>query len=89
MSDNVEQATPTQQVCQFLEELAQSKQRYAQTSVRDRISLAEACAEGLEALHVEPAVFLLVGEDGQQVPHATQYGPAAIPDDSFGRHPAG
>ncbi len=39
--------TSTEQVFRFIEELAESKQRYAQTSIRQRIALAERCAEGV------------------------------------------
>jgi hypothetical protein len=46
-TQSTEKHTSIEQVCRFLEELDKSKQRYARTSVRERIVLAESCAEGV------------------------------------------
>ena len=46
-AQSTEKHTSTEQVCRFLEELDKSKRRYAETSVQQRISLAEKCAEGV------------------------------------------
>ena len=45
--NSTDQSTSLERVCQFLEELDQSKRRYAETSIRQRIELVEACAEGV------------------------------------------
>jgi hypothetical protein len=44
---NNEKYTSIEQVGRFLEELDKSKQRYAETSVRQRLALVERCAEGV------------------------------------------
>jgi hypothetical protein len=44
-AQSTEKHTSTEQVCRFLEELDRAKRRYAETSVRRRILLAESCAE--------------------------------------------
>ncbi len=44
-AQSTEKHTSTEQVCRFLEELDRAKRRYAETSVHQRISLAERCAE--------------------------------------------
>ena len=46
-AESTEKHTPNEQVRRFLEELNRSKERYAQTTVRQRIALAERCAEGV------------------------------------------
>jgi hypothetical protein len=48
-----EKYTSTEQIGRFLEELDQSKRRYAGTSVHQRISLAEKCAEGVAKAALE------------------------------------
>ena len=46
-TQSTEKRTSTEKVCRFLEELDKSKRRYAETSVCQRIALAEGCAEGV------------------------------------------
>ncbi len=46
-AQSTERHTSTGHVCRCLEELDKAKQRYAETSVHQRISLAERCAEGV------------------------------------------
>jgi acyl-CoA reductase-like NAD-dependent aldehyde dehydrogenase len=50
---SAEKHTPTEQVCRSLEELDLSKRRFAETSVRQRIAIAERCAEGVAKVAVE------------------------------------
>ena len=45
--------TSQETVCRFLEELDQSKSRYATTSLGQRISLLESCARGLSEIAKE------------------------------------
>ncbi len=45
--NSADRSTSVERVCQFLEELDRSKRRYAETSIRQRIKLVEACAEGV------------------------------------------
>ena len=45
-----EESTSPGQVTRFLEELEESKRRYAKTSLGERILLAEACAEGVAGI---------------------------------------
>ncbi len=45
--NSTDQRTSLERVCQFLEELDRSKRRYAEVSLRQRINLVEACAEGV------------------------------------------
>jgi hypothetical protein len=52
-ADNTDRRTSVERVCRFLEELDQSKRRYAETSVRERIALVEACAEGVTEIAPE------------------------------------
>ena len=46
-AEMTQKQTPNEQIGRFLEELDRSKEHYAQTSVRQRIALAERCAEGV------------------------------------------
>ncbi|MCY2994614.1 MAG: aldehyde dehydrogenase [Planctomycetota bacterium] len=52
-AQSTEKHTSTEQVCRFLEELDRAKQRYAETSIHQRISLAERCAEEVEKVASE------------------------------------
>ncbi len=52
-ADDTDQRTSVERVGRFLEELDQSKQRYAETSLRERIALVEACAEGVTEIAPE------------------------------------
>ncbi len=45
--ESTEKQTSSEEVGRFLAELDESKRRYADTSVRQRIELAESCAEGV------------------------------------------
>jgi hypothetical protein len=51
--NSTDQRTSAERVCRFLEELDQSKRRYAETSIRQRIELVEACAEGVAGVAPE------------------------------------
>ncbi len=46
-SNSTEQLASVERVDRFLEELDQAKRRYAETSIRQRITLVEACADGV------------------------------------------
>lgn len=50
MPNESRQHTPSEQIDQFLEELSQSKESYARTSVGERIALAEECADGVASI---------------------------------------
>lgn len=48
-----EPPTPNERIRRFLDELDRSKERFARTSIRERIELAEACAEGVAKIAPE------------------------------------